>query len=92
MPTILSKVTVPAATAATPQQVSAWVDTDTMTNIAVGVKGKNYFIELHLGDDTFTFTNTLAAIMESRVTTVMKAMQIRVVNRSAETIEVEMFS
>ena len=56
---------------------SAWVDTSAISNIAVGVKGSSYQIQLHLGTDTHVFP---AGKPASGITIVAKAAAIRVAN------------
>ena len=57
--------------------VGNWVDTVDILNIAVGVRGSSYEIQLHLGTDTHIFN---AGKPYNGVTVIAKANEIRVVN------------
>lgn len=67
----MAVVTVPA------RSNSAWVDTSAITNIAVGVRGSSYDIQLHLGTATHLFA---AGRPANGVTIIAKAAAIRVQN------------
>jgi len=66
--------------------VGAWTDTSAITNIAVGVRGSSYEIQLHLGTDTHVFS---AGKPYNGITVIAKAAAIRVINKGKADLNYE---
>lgn len=84
MPILTPKTTVIAG------DTSPWTDTDGVANIAVGVKGARYSIELNLGSDIVYKHG--GADQHNEPVIVAKANQVRVVNRGTDSLDYEVFT
>ena len=67
-------------------ETSDWVSTDAISNIAVGVKGSSYQIQLHLGTATHIFP---AGKPASGITIIAKAAAVRVTNTGTSALSFE---
>jgi len=68
-------------------EVGDWETPPVETNIAVGVRGSSYEIQLHLGTDTHVFS---AGKPYNGITMIAKASQIRVINKGKADLNYEM--
>lgn len=70
---------------------SAWVDTDGQSNIIVGVKGVDYWVQFHLGNTDYVYASDSVLASDSGVL-IAKAAAVRVVSRRDESVFFEVFA